>query len=167
MRYCLPKGDPGCTRSTSTPARTTMPPPVHGSPPASSCGRGGSAAGCKSSFTHPFLGVRAPGGRPWESSPPPPSARHPVGERGQTQRCSPPPCPGSVVIEGGGACPPPSPPPTCANCPPPLLAMGTAVRPAPPPLPPARGCGRGVHCMHGRPICRVVGTAIERPTGGL
>ena len=35
------------------------------------------------------------------------------------------------------------------------------------PAPPGPQTRPGVHCMHGRPICRVVGTAIERPPGGL
>ena len=59
---------------------------------------------------------------------------------------------------------PPPPPAKCAHRPPPSppqASQGAAI--GVPPPPPARGHGRGVHCMHGPPICRVVGTAIERP----
>ena len=66
MRYYPPQGGPSCTRSTSTPARERMPPRGRGLPPASLCGRGGSAAGCRSSFTRPDPGVQAPGRRPLE-----------------------------------------------------------------------------------------------------
>ena len=54
-------------------------------------------------------------------------------------------------------------PPLPQPPPPPPPIQGHGARPAspPPPRPP------GVHCMHGRPICGVVRTAIERPRGGL
>ena len=64
VRYCLPQGSPSFTRNTSTPARGRKPPRRRGLPPASSCGRGGCAAGCRSSFTRPDPGVQAPGRRP-------------------------------------------------------------------------------------------------------
>ena len=62
MRCCLPQGRPRCPRSTSTPTRGTMPLRE----------RGGSAAGCTSSFTHPDPGVRAPDGHPPRPPCPPP-----------------------------------------------------------------------------------------------
>ena len=74
-----------------------------------------------------------------------------------------------VWLEGGqgevrGACVPP--PPNTPNCPTwiPPLTQPAARRQACPPGPRTRP---GVHSMHGRSICRVVGTAIERPPGGL
>ena len=53
----------------------------------------------------------------------------------------------------------PPPPPLPRSYPPPIPLHGD--RPAPPP--PGPRARPGVHCMHGQPICRVVGTAIERP----
>ena len=60
---------------------------------------------------------------------------------------------------------------------PPPLREARDLLPPPPTLPNPRHGDRpaprsprmrlGVHRMHGRPICRVVGTAIERPLGGL
>ena len=69
------------------PPRRTTPLRKCGSQPASSCGRGGNAAGCRSSFTRPDPGVRAPASVPL---PPPP--------------CPPPPPPGRMRVS-------PSPPP--------------------------------------------------------
>ena len=57
-----------------------------------------------------------------------------------------------------GYCYPPSPHPPPAPTPPTPL---TARRQASPPSPGPRA-RPGVHCMHGRQICRVVGMAIER-----
>ena len=60
--------------------------------------------------------------------------------------------------------PPPSPLSPPCPAPPPLPNPRHGDRPAPPPGPRAQP---GAHSMYGRPICRVIGTAIERPPGGL
>ena len=78
----------------------------------------------------------------------PPPPRQPRRRR----RESPPPPPPRV-----GPSPPPSP------LPPPNPGHGGVASPPPP----ARVGGRGVHHMHGWLVCRVVGTAIVRPPGGL
>ena len=85
-------------RSTSTPARGTMPPRERDSQSGSSCGRFCSAAGCRSSFTPPDLGVRALEGhppRPPCPSPPvpplaPPAPAHPPPSRMRVSPYPPP-----------------------------------------------------------------------------
>ena len=128
--------------STSTPARGMTPPRKRGSRPASSCRRGGSAAGCRSSFTRPDPGVWAPGGHPprppCPSLPPPPPLPAPPPSR---MRVSPPP---------------PSHP-----------ARGTATGLPPPPPPPARGRGRVcTACMAGQ-YAESSGQPSSAPQGGL
>ena len=59
---------------------------------------------------------------------------------------------------------PPLPPPCPAPPPPPPRPTHGTATGLPPPSPRERP---GAHSMHGRPICRVVRKAIERPPGGL
>ena len=82
MRCCPPRGRPRCPRSTTTPARVTTPQRGRGSQPASSCGRSGSATGCRSLFAHPDQGCAGTGRPSAEATVTPPPPPRDLLERG-------------------------------------------------------------------------------------